>query len=184
MGKIMKIYVMLGNGFEEIEALAVVDVARRAGIETPMVSVSGNLQVESSRGIQVTADKLLDGIKVENDDMIVIPGGKGVQILEESKELTGLLKKHRSCKGWVAAICAGPSIPGKLGLLAGLKATCYPGYEKYLKDAHVVSADVVNDDKIITARGAGVSLAFAYEIVAAVKDSESAEKLKEAMQYK
>ena len=175
---------MLGNGFEEIEALSVVDVARRAGIETLMVSVSCDNQVESSRGIRVIADKLLDEISVERTDMIVIPGGKGVQVLEESKKLSELLKVHRSYKGCIAAICAGPSIPGKLGLFDGVKAACYPGYEKYLLGANIVFDDVVIDDNCITARGAGVSLAFAYEIVTAVKGAAEVKKLKEAMIFR
>lgn len=180
----MRIYVMLGDGFEELEALSVVDVARRAGIDTPMVSVSQNKQVESARGIRIIADQLLDEIKIVQDDMIVIPGGKGVKALEESRKLSNILKEHCSNKGWIAAICAGPSIIGKLGLLEGRKAACYPGYEKYLSGANVVFDDVVVDENFITARGAGVSLAFAYEIVKAIKGASETLNLKKAMLFK
>jgi 4-methyl-5(b-hydroxyethyl)-thiazole monophosphate biosynthesis len=180
----MVIYVMLGDGFEEIEAIAPIDVARRAGIDTVTVSVSKDLRVSSARGIIVIADKLLDEISVEREDMILLPGGKGVQVLESSARLMEMLKAHRSHRGWVAAICAAPSILGKLGILDGLRATCYPGYEKYLTSAHIADEDVVVDGNCITARGAGVSLAFAYEIVSVVKGCGEAMKLMGAMVYR
>lgn len=180
----MKILVMMADGFEEIEALTVVDVARRAGIETVMVSVTGNDYVDSSRGVRVKTDKLLKDIKVEKEDTIVIPGGRGVAVLEKSAELAELLKKHRSYNGRIAAICAGPSIPGKLGLLKGIKACCYPGYEQYLQGAHVVYDDVAVENNCITARGAGVSLAFSYAIVGEILGCDKANDLKKAMIYK
>jgi len=175
---------MLGDGCEEMEALAVVDVARRANIETFMVSVSSDLQVSSTRGIRVIADKQLTKVTVEPDDAIVIPGGKGIQVLNENSLVKELIIKHRSHKGLIAAICAGPMLPGNLGLLEGIKATCFPGYEQYLKGAVVVDEDVVTDQNCVTARGAGVSLAFAYAIIEVIKGREEADKLKSVMQYR
>jgi len=180
----LKILVMMADGFEEIEALAVVDVARRAGIETFMVSVGDNDEVSSARGVRVKADKLLKDITVDKEDVIVIPGGQGVAVLEKSAELAELLKKHRSYNGRVAAICAGPTVPGKLGLLSGLKATCYPGCEKELHGAHIVSDDVAIDNNFITSRGPGTALAFAYAIVGEVLSQDVAEKLKKGMLFK
>jgi len=180
----LKILVMMADGFEEIEALAVVDVARRAGIETFMVSVSDKDEVSSARGVRVKADKLLKDIAVDKEDVIVIPGGQGVAVLEKSAELAELLKKHRSYNGRVAAICAGPTFPGKLGLLKGLKATCYPGCEKDLLDAQVVFDDVVIDSNFITSRGPGTALTFAYAIVGEVLSQDVAEKLKKGMLFK
>lgn len=180
----MKIWVMLGEGFEEIEALAVVDVARRANLETIMVSASSDLQVTSARGIRVIADKLLTEVTVDKDDAIVIPGGKGIQVLNESNLIKELVVKHRGHKGLIAAICAGPMLPGNLGLLEGIKATCFPGYEQYLRGAIVVDEDVVTDQNCVTARGAGVSLAFAYAIVEVIKGREEADKLRSVMQYR
>lgn len=179
----MKIVVMLAKGFEEIEALTVVDVARRAGIETVMVSVTEDYQVDSARGIRVMADKLLKDITVEQEDTIVIPGGQGVEVLEDCAELLELLKRHRSYNGRLAAICAGPSIPGKLGLLKGIRAVCYPGYEKYLNDAQVVFDDVAVDKNCITGRGPGVSLAFAFTLVGEIMGHDMVEKLKKDMLF-
>lgn len=179
----MKIWVMLGDGFEELEALAVVDIARRAGIETLMVSLMDRNQVKSARDIWVICDKMFEEIAVERDDCIVIPGGKGIQVLNESEGLKEILKAHRRHNGWMAAICAGPMLPGGLGLLTGIRATCFPGYEQYLKGAVVVADDVVTDQNCITAKGAGVSLAFGYAIVAALKGQVEADQLKTVMQY-
>lgn len=181
----MKVYIMLADGFEEIEALAVVDVLRRGHVETVMVSIKPDKTVASARGIQVIADTTLDSIKVEKEDMIVLPGGlKGVQNLEACQPLVEMLKEHHARKGWLAAICAGPSIPGKLGIYQGFKATCYPGFEQELQGACACSDDVVVDQHLITSRGAGVSLAFAYRILSLLKGQEAAEKIQASMLYK
>lgn len=180
----MKILVMMADGFEEIEALSVVDVARRAGIETLMVSVTGNDYVDSARGVRVKADKLLKNITVEQEDMIVIPGGQGVKVLGKSAELAELLRKHRSCNGRMAAICAGPTMPGKLGLLKGIRATCYPGCEGDLHGAQLVFDDVVVDSNCITSRGPATALAFAYAIVEEILGKGAADKLRKGMLYK
>ncbi len=180
----MKVYVMLADGFEEIEALTAVDVLRRGEVETIMVSVKDEKTVASARNIQVIADTTLDQIKVEQEDMIVLPGGgRGVDGLENTRPLIEMLKAHQVKKGLLAAICAGPSIPGKLGFYRGVKATCYPGFEKYLEGAQVTDEDVVVDQNLITARGAGVSLAFAYAILSIIKGHELTEKISKAMIY-
>ena len=104
----MKILVMMANGFEEIEALSVVDVARRAGIETVMVSVSEEYYVDSARNVRVKADKLLKDITVEKEDMIVIPGGQGVEVLEKSGELAELLSTVLIAAGLQPSVQAHP----------------------------------------------------------------------------
>ena len=181
----MKVYVMLADGFEEIEALSVVDVLRRGEVETIMVSVKADKTVASARNIQVIADTTLNQIKVEHEDMIVLPGGgRGVDGLGNTKPLIEILKAHQGEKGLLAAICAGPSIPGKLGFYNGVKATCYPGFEEYLEGAMVTEDDVVVDQNFITARGAGVSLEFAYAILSIIKSQELAEKISKAMIYR
>lgn len=181
----MKTYVMLADGFEEIEALSVVDVLRRGGVETVMVSIKNDKVVSSARNIPVIADTTLDQIDINKEDMIVLPGGgKGVENLGASEALIQILKQHQSKKGWLAAICAGPSVPGKLGFFRGVKATCYPGFEKELLDAHVSEEDVIVDQNFVTSRGAGVSLYFAYTLLSLLKGSETAEKIKAAMLYK
>lgn len=181
----MKVYVMLADGFEEIEALSVVDVLRRAGVEIYMVSVKADKVVESDRKISVIADKTLDQITVEQEDMIVLPGGmKGVRGLEATEALVKLLKTHKDNQGWLAAICAAPIVPGKLGFYEGVKATCYPGLEQELSGAKVSQEDVVIDGKFVTSRGPGTALPFAYALLSIIKGPEVAQQVRSDMLYK
>lgn len=181
----MKVYVMLADGFEEIEALSVVDVLRRGGVETVTTAVKEDKVVLSAHDIPVYADKKISEITVEKDDMIVLPGGsKGVANLAASEVLAEMLKKHQVQNGWIAAICAGPTIPGKLGFLKGIKATCYPGCEIDLKEAVYSEDNAVVDRNFITGRGPGVSLDFAFAILSVIKGQEAAERIKKAMLFK
>ena len=169
------VYVMLADGFEEIEALTVVDVLRRGEVDVKTVSLGDNIAVTGAHSIIVSADVLFDEID-ENIDMIVLPGGMpGTINLDNHAGLKNLLLKL-SDKTYLAAICAAPMVFGKLGLLKNKKATCYPSFEKYL-DGAVVSTDrVCVDGKIITSRGPGTALDFAMCIVSLLKD-ESAKKI-------
>ncbi|NLM72685.1 MAG: DJ-1/PfpI family protein [Clostridiaceae bacterium] len=178
----MKVYVMLADGFEEIEALSVVDVLRRGNVDTVSVAVKEDKVVLGAHNIPVVADDKLSQVKVEKDDMIVIPGGgKGVENLGASEELLSLLKEHQSNNGWLAAICAGPMIPGKLGFLKGIKATCYPGCEGNLTEAILFEGNAVVDKNFITGRGPGVSLDFAFAILETIKGKEITAHVKKGM---
>ena len=181
---------MLAEGFEEIEALTVVDVLRRALVDTFTVAV-GNLQgtmglaplVTGSHGIPVVADHCLEGLSVAPEDLIVLPGGMpGTRHLQEDETLARLLSTHRDADGWLGAICAAPSVPGRLGLLKGRRATCFPGFEKDLMGAVLSTESVVRDGRIVTSRGAGTALLFALALVAALKGQETADSLAESMQ--
>lgn len=181
----MKVYVMLADGFEDIEALSVVDVLRRGEVDTVTVSVKNDKVVLSGHNVPVVADTLLSQIKVEKDDMIVLPGGgKGVENLKACEPLKDLLIKHQEYKGLLAAICAGPTVPGKLGFYKGVKATCYPGCEKELDGAILSEDKVVVDQNFVTSRGPGVSLDFAFALLKLIKGEELAEKIKSGMLYK
>jgi 4-methyl-5(b-hydroxyethyl)-thiazole monophosphate biosynthesis len=186
----MKAYVMLAEGFEEIEALTVVDVLRRAQVDTLTVAV-GSLPgasgspplVTGSHGIPVVADRPLEGLSLVTEDMVVLPGGMpGTRHLQEDETLARLLSTHRAADGWLGAICAAPSVPGRLGLLDGRRATCFPGFEKDLAGAVLSTEPVVRDGRIVTSRGAGTALLFALALVAALKGQESADRLAESMQ--
>ena len=180
----MKVFVLLADGFEEIEALASVDVLRRAGIETPMVSVYNKEWVTSARNIGVKADLGLDELQAATEDVLFIPGGlKGVEGLEASREVVTLLKEHRERDGLLAAICAGPSLPGKLGLLKGYKAVCYPGFENALLGAQVQYDAALIDRNVVTGRGAGVALEFAFTLLEKLKGRDAADKVKKAMLF-
>ena len=178
----MKVYVMLADGFEEIEALSAVDVLRRGNVVTVTVSVKEDKKVLSARKILVIADSALSEVKVGKEDMIVIPGGsRGVENLKGSEALLRVLKEHQQQNGWLAAICAGPTVPGKLGFYKGVRATCYPGCEDELTGAVLSDKDVVVDRNFITSRGAGVSLPFAFTLLTLIKGTETADKVKAAM---
>lgn len=176
------VYTLLATGFEEIEALTVVDILRRAEIPVKMVSVTDNLNVTGAHGIEVVADCLLSGI--EDGELLFLPGGlPGVTNLEASKAVVDLIKKYASTEKYISAICAAPSILGKLGLLNGRKATCYPSFEKYLDGAEYLTEKVVIDGNFITSRGAGTASDLGFKIVSLLKVKELAEKLKSGMIY-
>lgn len=181
----MKVYVMFADGFEEIEALSVVDVLRRGEVETIMVSIKSDKVVVGAHDIPVVVDMLLEKIEIMPEDMIVLPGGgKGVKGLSESEALREILVKHRDQNGLLAAICAGPAIPGKLGFYKGIKATCYPGCEDDLTDAVLSEEDVVVDKNFITSRGPATALSFSYKLLEIIRDKDIAEKVRKGMLYK
>ncbi|MDR1464124.1 MAG: DJ-1/PfpI family protein [Oscillospiraceae bacterium] len=163
------VYVFLAEGFEELEALAPTDLLRRAGVEAATVGVGGKT-VAGSHGIPVTCDLILDELRLgEAPDGVILPGGPGYAGLETSPAVLELVRRTASAGGLVAAICAAPSILGRMGLLAGREACCFPGYEETLKGARISMAPVVRDGNMITARGAGAAVPFALELIAYLK---------------
>ena len=179
----MKVCLQLADGFEEIEAISVVDILRRADIEVQMVSIMGKKEVVGAHNITVIADVLFDHVDYSNVDMIVLPGGGvGTRNMAEHVGLIQQLKKQAMDGKWIAAICAAPTILGKLGLLEGKSAVCYPGCEPQLTGANVNSApSVIVDGKIITSRGPGTSLEFGLKIVGVLKGLEVVNGLREQM---
>ncbi len=178
------VYVFLAEGFEIIEALSPVDMLRRAGVEVRTVGVTGS-RVKSSCGVEVKADIAVCDVSLNNAEALVIPGGiPGVPNLEASDELKALLFDAAERRILICAICAGPSLLGKLGLLRGKRATAYPGFEKYLEGAQTNGDFVVRDGDYITAKGAGVSVPFGLEIVKALRGEEEAQRIKASIQCK
>ncbi len=176
------IYVFLADGFEEIEALATVDVLRRAGLTVTTVGV-GNTQITGAHAITVVTDITQDELKIEDATAMILPGGlPGTVHLEQSQVVQDALDYAAENQLWIAAICAAPSILGHKGLLKGKRATCYPGFESELIGAIVTNGAVVTDGNIITGKGAGVAVDFGLEIVKALSSSQQANLLKEAMQ--
>lgn len=162
-------FVFLAEGFEEIEALTVVDVLRRANIPVKTVSITSALQVKGAHGMVVKADVLYDNTLFDEPAWLILPGGMpGATNLYEFAPLQGLLERQASSEsGRIAAICASPGVVlGQLGLLKGHKATCYPGFEQLMKGAEVMPERVVVDGKFVTANGPANSLRFALRIVA------------------
>ena len=161
-----KVYVFLATGFEEIEALTPVDILRRGGVDVNLVSITGNEIVTGARGINVKADVLFEDLDKDAADMLVLPGGMpGTTNLMAYEPLMELVKTYNSKGKYVTAICAAPTIFGKIGLLSGKKATCYPGMEGDLTGADVKYESVVVDGNIVTSRGMGTALDFALKLL-------------------
>lgn len=180
-----RIGVFFAEGFEEIEALTVVDVCRRAGVEVQMVSVSGDRTVSGSHGINVQMDMGFDEVDFDSLDMIVLPGGKlGTEKLEAHQGLMEQVDAFDRAGKYLAAICAAPSILGHRGILKGRRAGCYPGWEKHLEGAQVSMDDATVDGHVITGRGMGCSIAFSMEIVAKLQGVEQAVKVAESIVYR
>lgn len=156
--------VFLAEGFEEIEALTPVDVLRRAGADVKTIALGRSKTVKGAHGIPVVADMTLSQLGEDvKPEMLVLPGGMpGTLNLKKNKRLMSMVKEAADEDRWVAAICAAPSILGELGLLAGRRAVCYPGFEPSMSGATLApKAKVVRDGNIITGKGMGVALTFA-----------------------
>lgn len=162
-------FLFLADGFEEIEALATVDILRRAGMTLKTVSITSNPLVTGAHGVTVKADLLYDATLFTDPAWLILPGGMpGASNLHEFAPLIGLLQRQlNSTGGRIAAICAAPAVVlGSEGFLKGRKATCYPGFEQDLKGAEYVDARVVVDDKFVLANGPGSAVKFALAIIA------------------
>lgn len=178
------IYFFLATGFEDIEMIAPLDIVRRAGIEARTVSITGEKVVTSAHGVGFVADLLLDDIDFSKADMLVLPGGMpGAANLDACKPLCeGIMEHYRAGKK-LAAICAAPMVYGHLGILAGLKATCYPGFETELAGAEYTAAVCQQDGQFITACGPGAAMEFGYTITEAMGKAAEAATLREGMMY-
>lgn len=178
------VYIMLANGFEEIEALTVVDVVRRAGLEALTVSISNSNEVKGAHSIRVAADILISEADLEESDLVVLPGGMpGALNLRNSEPLCLALKARASHNRPIAAICAAPFILGELGILDGKRATCYPGFEDHLHGAAHTGEMVEQDGNIITAKGPAAAADFALTIVEALCGKAKADEVAAGMLY-
>lgn len=179
------VYAMMADGFEETEAITVIDILRRAGIKVVTVSITDNKMVNGSHGINVQADEIMDNIDFNSADMIFLPGGgQGTANLAADKKLSEVLLSFDSSKKRIAAICAAPSIIGQLGLLKGRKATCYPGWEDKLIDAELVDEYVITDDNITTGTGVGTAIDMGLELIKVLCGDEKSNSIAEMILFK
>lgn len=179
-------FVFLAAGFEEIEALTVVDVMRRAGMQVYTVSITSALQVKGAHGITVNADLLFDNTLFDDPEWLICPGGMpGATNLFEYGPLQGLLRNQAESKdGRIAAICAAPAVVlGQLGLLKGQKATCYPGFEHLMEGAEMVAEPVVVSNKFVLGNGPAYALPWALTLVKEARGQEEAAKVASGMLY-
>ena len=176
------VYVLLADGFEEVEAIEPIDILRRGGVEVKTVGVTGKT-VTGSHGITITADIEIGEVDGDDMELLMLPGGAGHELLDASNAVHALISYAVANGKYVSAICAAPSILGKKMLLEGKKATCFPGYEKYLYGAEVVPDKAVKDGKFITGKGAGAASDFGFLMLSALTDKANADEIKEIMQY-
>lgn len=173
------LHLFLAPGFEEIEALVTLDVLRRCGLDVTTISIAGRRMVPGVHNIAVTADDLFRVSALESSEGLILPGGMpGAQNLMQHDGLLRQLLAHNQKGTLIAAICAAPMILGKLGILNGRQATCYPGFEAYLQGAKVTGDLVVSSDNIITGKGPGASFPFAFEIASRFVSRELVERVK------
>ncbi len=179
------IAIFLANGFEEIEALTVVDLCRRAGLNIDMVSVMDSEMVTGSHGISVKADKLIGDVAFDEMDMLVLPGGMpGTTNLENTEKLMEQVRAFDAAGRYISAICAAPGIFGRAGLLNGKKACVFPGLEGELKGADVQMTETTVDGHILTSRGMGTAMAFGLAIVERFCGKDTADELGKKVVYK
>ena len=173
------IHLFLATGFEEIEALTTLDILRRAGLEVNTVSITGTRLIIGAHGIPVMADSLFRKKDIDNSEALILPGGMpGAKNLMACDGLRRALVMHNNKGTLIAAICAAPMILGDQHLLDGKKATCYPGFQSYFPDDVYVNEPVVRDGNIITGRGPGAAVDFAFAIVENFVEKSVVERLK------
>ena len=175
------IYILLADGFEEIEALTPLDMLRRVNAPVKTVSITERREVVGAHGITVLADLTFTD-DLEKASLLVLPGGMpGAANLDASAFVSALIKETAEGGGHLAAICAAPMVLGHQGYLAGKRATCFPGFEEYLTGA-TVGGKVIRDGKIITAAGMGVAQEFGLEMISALVSPEKAGEIRAAIQ--
>lgn len=175
------VYVFLADRFEITEAMAPIDMLKRAKIDVTTVGI-GSKKIKSSCGVTVETDICDSDFEYKDLEGIVLPGGPGTKNLENSKVVQGAIRYAVMHQSVIAAICAAPYILGKLGLLTGKNAICFPGYEDYLRTSTLSFKNVVTDGRYITAKGAGVSVDFGLEIVKKIKGEKEAERIRNLIQ--
>lgn len=179
-----KVYEFLANGFEEIEALAPVDILRRGGVEVKTVSVTGSEWAESSHGVTVRADLKMEDADLNDADMLLLPGGMpGATNLNAHEGVRQALMAQAAKGGKIGAICAAPMVLGSLGLLRGRHATCSPGFEKYMDGAEYTAELFTVDGNIITGEGPAATLPYAYKILSMFVGNQPVKALEKKMQF-
>ncbi len=177
------VYILLADGFEDIEALAPLDILRRMGADVKTVGVKDKAVI-SARGVRVEADITADAVDMEKCEMLILPGGPGYEILDGDDNADKFLKYAYEKGIYIGAICAAPSILGKRGMLEGKCGTCFTGYDKLCTGMIYKNEKAVRDGNIITSRGAGTALEFGYMLGAVLFGEDAAENMMNNMLYK
>jgi DJ-1 family protein len=170
--------IFLATGFEEIEAIATIDVLRRGNVPVTIVSITKELKVTGAHNINIVADALFEDVAFDGSELLILPGGMpGAQNLQNHRVLGKLLQSHFKQNKLVAAICAAPKVFGHLNILNGKKATCYPGFENELLGAVLSDEGTVRDGNVITAKGPAFAIEFGLRLVEILHGKEVADKI-------
>lgn len=180
-----KAYLFLATGFEEVEALTVVDILRRGNVDCKTVSITGDYDVTSSHAVTIRADLVFDEQDLSDADMLIMPGGvPGTPNLKAHKGLEKLILQYKEKRKYLAAVCAAPGIYGEMGLLEGKNATCYPGMEEALRGANYLTNRVVCDGQFITSRGMGTCIDFGLTLLEKLTDKDTADEVAHKIVYR
>ena len=178
------VYMILGTGFEPMEAIAPCDILRRGGVEVQLAGIGGTL-IEAGHGVRVQADCRVEDLKLASTDMVILPGGiPGTPNLAENKTVTDTCVSFARAGKKVAAICAAPSVLASLGLLEGRNATAHAGFQDKLAGAIVHDEEVVVDGSITTSYGLGGAIPFALELVRQLAGPAEADRIQKAIAYR
>jgi len=179
----MRALVPLAEGFEEIEAVTIIDMLRRGGIDVTVAGVSG-MRPTGSHGISIECDAAIEACALESMDAIVLPGGPGTRHLRDSADIRQMVTRHAERGALIAAICAAPTVLEAVGLLKGKRATSHPDHAGEMKSCRYEETAVVEDGNIITSRGAGTSIEFAAAVVKRLAGEEVARDIRARIQYR
>lgn len=178
------IHLFLADGFEEIEALATLDILRRCGLLVSTISCTGTRSVTGAHNLTVMTDNIFRATEINDSDALILPGGMpGAKNLLDNEGLRKVLMAQHNRGGLIAAICAAPMVLGQHGILEGKRATCYPGFEEHLTGAEVVADYVVCDGNIITGKGPAAAKEFAFAIASHFVSAERITEVKTGMLY-
>ena len=177
-----KVLIPMADGFEEVEAVTIVDLLRRGGIDVVTASVGASKMVTGAHGVPVGADKMIADVKDESFTAVILPGGMpGTTNLAESDVLGGILKSHEQNGAVVAAICAAPTVLAKHGILQGKNATCYPGFEDKVTGATMKDQAVVEDGKIVTSKGPGTAIEFSLKMIEKLEGPQKSQEVRQGI---
>ena len=180
----MKVYVALAEGFEIAEATLPIDILKRARVEVVTVSISDQTVVRASNGVTLVADTTLAAASLADGDMLFLPGGMpGSLNLAQCEPLAEVIRQYDAAGKWLAAVCAAPMVYGRMGLLSGLRATCYPGFENDLLGATPVQQTCVCDGHFITGCGAGAGFALGRQMAEVLVGKDTADAVLRQMMY-
>lgn len=178
------VFILLARGFEECEALVPADLLKRAGANVVLVATEGGLAVTGAHGFTVTADITIDEVRRDDVNCVVLPGGMpGTEHLSGNSSVLALVEHAVENGNYVAAICAAPSILGKMRLLDGRNAAVYPSFAESLKYANITGKKVEHDDIFITAEGMGVAFEFGFKLIEVLFGSQTADEIKSSVRY-